>query len=152
MMKIDEKKIEELKATALEIRKEIITMLTQAGSGHTAGSLDMVEILVALYFCLLRHDPQNPEWRPSLPQPGGGRRRGTRCRDGQARLTGRRLVLHPDTPWPGHCHWYTRRSDHQPECRGAVPRVPATSAGRRVAFPPDCKTRTSAARTTGESS
>jgi transketolase len=62
MIKIDEKKIEELKATALKIRNEIVTMLTQAGSGHTAGSLGMVEILVALYFYLLRHDSQNPEW------------------------------------------------------------------------------------------
>ncbi len=54
--------IEQLKASALTIREEIIKMLTQAGTGHTAGSLDMVEILVALYLRILKHDPQNPSW------------------------------------------------------------------------------------------
>ncbi|MEA2112358.1 MAG: transketolase [Patescibacteria group bacterium] len=54
--------IEQLKASALTIRKEIVKMLTQAGTGHTAGSLDMVEILVSLYLNILKHDPQNPDW------------------------------------------------------------------------------------------
>ena len=47
---------------AKNVRQEIIKSLVKAGSGHTAGSLDMVEILVALYFKLLKHKPQNPDW------------------------------------------------------------------------------------------
>jgi len=34
-------------------------MLTQAGSGHTGGSLSCVEILVSLFFCKLKNDPSN---------------------------------------------------------------------------------------------
>ena len=55
--------IENLEKIAETIRREIIKMLAQAGSGHTAGSLDMVEILVAMYFHILKHDPQNPDWK-----------------------------------------------------------------------------------------
>lgn len=37
-------------------------MLERAGSGHTGGSLSLVEILVSLYYYKLKHDPKNPEW------------------------------------------------------------------------------------------
>ncbi len=37
-------------------------MTTAAGSGHPGGSLSCVDILVALYGHVLRHDPQNPAW------------------------------------------------------------------------------------------
>lgn len=37
-------------------------MLTEAGSGHTGGSLSAVEILTALFFSHMRHDPKNPDW------------------------------------------------------------------------------------------
>jgi transketolase len=37
-------------------------MLVAAGSGHTAGPLDMADIFAALYFHILEHDPKNPEW------------------------------------------------------------------------------------------
>ncbi|RJP45997.1 MAG: transketolase [Armatimonadetes bacterium] len=49
-------------ALSLNIRQEIIRILTEAGSGHPAGSLSAVEILVSLYFRILRHDPQKPNW------------------------------------------------------------------------------------------
>ncbi|MBI4373202.1 MAG: transketolase [Candidatus Omnitrophica bacterium] len=48
--------------TANEIRKDIIRMLTEAGSGHPGGSLSATDILTALYFKVLRHDPKNPKW------------------------------------------------------------------------------------------
>ncbi len=51
----------ELKKKAIEIRKNILKMLTIAGSGHTGGSLSTVEILVGLYFYKMRHDPKNPK-------------------------------------------------------------------------------------------
>jgi transketolase len=62
MEKLDYRKIEGLKIIAKNIRLSIIEMLEQAGSGHTAGSLDLVEILTILYFHTLRHKPQDPSW------------------------------------------------------------------------------------------
>lgn len=52
--------IKELQRKAIEIRKDIIRMLTAAGSGHTGGSLSIVEILVALYYYALKNDPKRP--------------------------------------------------------------------------------------------
>lgn len=52
--------IKELEKIAKDIRIEILKMLTRAGSGHTGGSLSMVEILVGLYFYKFRCDPQKP--------------------------------------------------------------------------------------------
>ena len=43
------------------IRKNILEMIYNAGSGHPGGSLSTVEILVALYFQILNHDPGNPK-------------------------------------------------------------------------------------------
>jgi len=47
---------------ARQVRRDILTMLHQAGSGHPGGSLSAVEMLVALYWRFLRHDPPNPQW------------------------------------------------------------------------------------------
>lgn len=52
-----------LKKKAIEIRKDILKMLMLAGSGHTGGSLSIVDILVALYYHTLKHDPAKPGWR-----------------------------------------------------------------------------------------
>lgn len=54
--------IEFLQEKARLIRRDIITMIGKAGSGHPGGSLSGVEIVTALYFHLMRVDPQNPEW------------------------------------------------------------------------------------------
>jgi transketolase len=54
--------IDELKRLATRLRIEIIRMIAAAGSGHPGGSLSEVELLLALYFRVLRHDPKNPEW------------------------------------------------------------------------------------------
>lgn len=37
-------------------------MLEHAGSGHSAGPLDLADIFTALYFHVLKHDPENPNW------------------------------------------------------------------------------------------
>ena len=42
--------INSLKKKAIAIRRDILTMLEKAGSGHTGGSLSMVEILIHLYY------------------------------------------------------------------------------------------------------
>jgi transketolase len=52
-----------LKKKAVGIRKDILKMLTTAGSGHTGGSLSIVEILLSLYYYKLRHDAKNPAWK-----------------------------------------------------------------------------------------
>ncbi len=54
--------IRELTLKANEIRQSIISMLLEAGSGHTAGPLGMADVFTTLYFDLLRHDPANPTW------------------------------------------------------------------------------------------
>jgi transketolase len=54
--------IDELKLRAKNIRRNIISMIGAAGSGHPGGSLSAVEILSALYLRVLRHDPANPDW------------------------------------------------------------------------------------------
>lgn len=52
----------ELEKKANEIRQDIIKMLLEAGSGHSAGPLGMADIFTALYFHILKHDPKNPDW------------------------------------------------------------------------------------------
>lgn len=51
-----------LELQANDIRQSIIDMLEDAGSGHTAGPLDMADIFTAFYFHILRHDPKRPDW------------------------------------------------------------------------------------------
>jgi len=53
---------DEMRALARKIRRDIITMIGTAGSGHPGGSLSAVEILVALYFRIMKYDPANPRW------------------------------------------------------------------------------------------
>lgn len=47
---------------AAELRKSIITMLAEAGSGHSAGPLGMADFMAMLYSDVLRHDPKDPDW------------------------------------------------------------------------------------------
>lgn len=51
-----------LEETAFRIRENIITMLVEAGSGHSAGPLGMADIFTALYFHVMVHDPKKPDW------------------------------------------------------------------------------------------
>ncbi|MGA8325473.1 MAG: transketolase [Candidatus Cybelea sp.] len=52
----------ELKLKANDVRQGIIRSLLAAGSGHSAGPLDMSDVFTALYGNLMRHDPHAPEW------------------------------------------------------------------------------------------
>ncbi len=54
--------LEQLELKANEIRRDIIRMLEQAGSGHSAGPLGLADIFTALYFDVLKHDPDKPDW------------------------------------------------------------------------------------------
>lgn len=54
--------IHKLEGKANQIRQDIIKMLLEAGSGHSAGPLGMADIFTALYFNILNHDPAKPDW------------------------------------------------------------------------------------------
>src|SRR4030042_4471967 len=54
--------ISELQGKARCLRCHVIGMTATAGSGHPGGSLSAADILAALYFGVMRHDPQNPNW------------------------------------------------------------------------------------------
>ena len=54
--------VEDLRSIARQVRRDIVEMLTHAGSGHPGGSLSAVEIVVTLFFDVMRHDPSNPAW------------------------------------------------------------------------------------------
>ena len=54
--------IEELIDKAREMRAWNMISITAAGSGHTGGTMSIMDIAVALYLKHIRHDPQNPQW------------------------------------------------------------------------------------------
>ena len=47
---------------ALDIRRDIVKMISLAASGHPGGSLSAVEIISVLYFYAMRHDSMDPKW------------------------------------------------------------------------------------------
>ncbi len=51
-----------LRKKAIELRKELLQMIHRANSGHTGGSLSCLDILIALYYGVMRYDPSNPKW------------------------------------------------------------------------------------------
>ncbi len=59
---ITSKDIGFLKEQARRIRVAIVKMLTEAGSGHTGGSLSSADIVAALYFYKMKHKPSDPKW------------------------------------------------------------------------------------------
>ena len=52
----------QIRLKANDIRQDIIDMLLEAKSGHSAGPLGMSDVFAALYFNILKHDPKNPDW------------------------------------------------------------------------------------------
>ncbi|MBV9103155.1 MAG: transketolase [Candidatus Eremiobacteraeota bacterium] len=61
-MRLEPKRRIELERTANAVRQSIIESLVAAGSGHSAGSLDMADVFTALYFEVMRHNPKRPDW------------------------------------------------------------------------------------------
>lgn len=59
--------IQQLEATCKQVRRDIINMTADAGSGHPGGSLSATEILVALYFSKMNIDPKKPQGYGSRP-------------------------------------------------------------------------------------
>src|SRR4030065_2080445 len=54
--------INELETIAKRVRLHSVKMIYQAGSGHPGGSLSCADILTALYFHVMKHDPKRPDW------------------------------------------------------------------------------------------
>ncbi len=52
----------DLQLTANKIREDIISMLVEAGSGHSAGPLGMADVFTALYFEVMNINPHDPNW------------------------------------------------------------------------------------------
>lgn len=59
---LTDEQIKLLEIVANKIRQSIISMLVEAGSGHTAGPLGMADVFTAFYFHILKHDPKNSLW------------------------------------------------------------------------------------------
>ena len=72
-MELTDERIKELEEQANKIRVSIIESLIEAGSGHTAGPLDMADIFTVLFFHTLKHKPKKPDWleRDSLVLSNG---------------------------------------------------------------------------------
>lgn len=62
MAHLHDEKLKELELQAVRVRESIISMLVEAGSGHSAGPLGMTDVFTALYFHIMNHDPKNPLW------------------------------------------------------------------------------------------
>jgi len=54
--------VPELEKMAKRLRRHVIQMIATAGSGHPGGSLSAADIVTALYFKVMRHDPRNQQW------------------------------------------------------------------------------------------
>src|SRR5665648_369074 len=54
--------VEELIEKAKEMRAYSMVAITAAGSGHTGGTLSIMDVTAALYLKEFNHDPANPDW------------------------------------------------------------------------------------------
>ncbi len=61
-MPISDEKVAELEKIAKKLRYDIVLMIGAGKPGHLGGSCSIAEIVAALYFYKMRHDPKNPKW------------------------------------------------------------------------------------------
>ena len=54
--------VPDLEKMAKQLRRHVIKMIATAGSGHPGGSLSAADIVTALYFKVMRHDSNDPQW------------------------------------------------------------------------------------------
>ena len=62
MSEMVERSVSELETIANKLRLHVIEMTYAASSGHPGGSLSSADLMSALYFRILNHDPKNPSW------------------------------------------------------------------------------------------
>ena len=58
----DKQLADSLREQAKAVRKEVLTMIHTAGSGHPGGSLSAADIMTALYFHEMNIRPEEPRW------------------------------------------------------------------------------------------
>jgi len=58
---VDKNRVRELKIMANKIRKDALTAVYSASSGHPGGSLSIADVLSVLYFEVMNIDPKNPK-------------------------------------------------------------------------------------------
>lgn len=54
--------LDSLKRVAAQLRYDVVKMVGPNNPGHFGGSFSITEVVTALYFYKMRHDPQNPKW------------------------------------------------------------------------------------------
>ncbi len=59
--KMDKKRITELSIIANKVRRDALTAVYSAASGHPGGSLSIADVLTLLYFEVMNIDPKNPK-------------------------------------------------------------------------------------------
>jgi transketolase len=62
MQKLDKNAKTKLEKMAVQVRKNVLRLMKSGRAGHIGGALSAVDILTALYFKIMRVDPQNPHW------------------------------------------------------------------------------------------
>lgn len=58
---MEKKRITELKEIAANVRKDALTAVYSASSGHPGGSLSIADVLTLLYFEVMNIDPKDPD-------------------------------------------------------------------------------------------
>ncbi|CAG0963837.1 partial Apulose-4-phosphate transketolase subunit A, partial [Geobacteraceae bacterium] len=59
---VDSEKIAQLQEKARLLRVDIVKALHKSQSGHTGGSLSAIDMVAALYFQVMKHNPADPSW------------------------------------------------------------------------------------------
>jgi len=59
---MDDKKLQNLQDEAKNLRRDILLMLSESGSGHPGGSLSAIDVIAYLFLAEMRYDPANPGW------------------------------------------------------------------------------------------
>ena len=54
--------LKELQNTCIDLKKNVVSMIYKAQSGHPGGSLSVAEFMTACYWHAMDVDPQNPRW------------------------------------------------------------------------------------------
>ncbi len=54
--------VRQIEQKASSMRENIIRMLEEAGSGHSAGPLGLSDLVATLYFGVMNYKPKNPDW------------------------------------------------------------------------------------------
>ena len=56
-------RINRLNTIATQLRRDVVNTIYHAGDGHPGPSLSIADIITALYFDIMRLQPQNPDWK-----------------------------------------------------------------------------------------